>query len=244
MRSRKITDDERGGSRRYGDACAVARALDLVGERWALLVVRELILGPCRFTELRRGLPGISANVLTQRLDGLERAGILRFAVLPPPSSAPVYELTEWGYEAEVIVRALGRWGARSPRPDPTLAFSTASLILSLRTMFDAERGAGFKKRVGLRVEGRNFLARVKKGRLILGEGGIEGADCVLAGRAPTIAALVYADASARALVEAAELDVEGDESVVPKFVRMFSLPQPAPAAGSAVREGASPAIV
>src|SRR3954449_3642338 len=98
--------------RTYGDRCGVARALDVVGERWALLVVRELLLGPKRFTDLRAGLPHVSPNVLSQRLRELEEAGIVRRRKLPPPAGSRVYELTEWGEELEPIVTRLGAWGA------------------------------------------------------------------------------------------------------------------------------------
>src|SRR3954451_22505989 len=135
MKSPKTTKDALTASRRsYEDACGAAHALDLVGERWALLVMRELMLGPKRFSDLRESLPGISANVLTQRLEGLEAAGILMRRKLPPPAATQVYELTEWGYESEPIFQAMGRWAARSPSHDPTLPFSTASLVLSMRT--------------------------------------------------------------------------------------------------------------
>src|SRR5918912_1181169 len=123
MTSQKIT------KRSYADACGAAHALDLVGERWALLVMRELMLGPKRFSDIRAGLPGISANVLTQRLEGLEAAGVLVRRKLPSPASAQVYELTPWGYEAEPIFQALGRWAARSPEHDPSLPFSAVSLM-------------------------------------------------------------------------------------------------------------------
>src|SRR4028118_2042710 len=119
MELQKITSSP--GRRRYDDACGAAHALDLVGERWALLVMRELMLGPKRFSDLRADLPGISANVLTQRLEGLEAAGVLVRRKLPPPASTQAYELTPWGYEAEPIFQVLGRWAARSPGHDPTL---------------------------------------------------------------------------------------------------------------------------
>src|ERR671914_171759 len=101
--------------RTYGDMCGIARALDVIGERWALLIARELILGPKRFTDLRAGISHASPNVLAQRLRELEEAGILRHRKLPPPASAQVYELTEWGLELEPVLQALGRFGARSP---------------------------------------------------------------------------------------------------------------------------------
>jgi DNA-binding HxlR family transcriptional regulator len=103
--------------RTYGDGCAIARALDLVGERWALLVVRELLLGPKCYTDLRTGLPNASPNVLSERLRELERARIVRRRKLPPPAGSRVYELTDWGVELEQIVISLGRWAARSPTP-------------------------------------------------------------------------------------------------------------------------------
>src|ERR1700743_3723951 len=97
------------GKRTYGDSCGIARALDLIGERWALLVVRELILGPKRFTDLRAGLPNLSADVLAQRVRDREQAGLVRRRKLPPPAGARVYELTEWGSELEPVLLALGR---------------------------------------------------------------------------------------------------------------------------------------
>jgi DNA-binding HxlR family transcriptional regulator len=123
MKLEKITEPSEIRQRRtYDDACAAAHALDLVGERWALLVMRELMMGPKRFSDLRSSLPGISANVLTQRLEGLEAAGVLTRRKLPPPVSAQVYELTPWGYESEPIFQALGRWRVRRPmtRPCPS----------------------------------------------------------------------------------------------------------------------------
>src|SRR5436190_12492610 len=103
--------------RSYGDSCGIARALDLIGERWALLVVRELVLGPKRFTDLRAGLPNLSADVLAQRLRELDQAGIVRRRKLPPPAGVKVYELTHWGLELEPVLLDLGRWGSRSPLP-------------------------------------------------------------------------------------------------------------------------------
>src|ERR1700716_1634068 len=101
--------------RNYEDGCAAAHGLALIGERWALLVVRELLLGPKRFTDLRAGLAGISPNVLTQRLEEMERAAIVQRRKLAPPGAAWVYELTEWGQQLEPVVKALGRWASRSP---------------------------------------------------------------------------------------------------------------------------------
>src|ERR1700733_9314856 len=98
-------------SRSYGDACGIARALDVVGERWALLVVRELLFGPQRFSDLRRGLPGASSNMLTDRLRELEAHGVVRRRTLPPPAACSVYELTARGRDLEPTLDALGAWG-------------------------------------------------------------------------------------------------------------------------------------
>src|SRR5690606_34821577 len=153
MKSEKITkSDKHPAKRSYDDACAAAHALDLIGERWSLLVMRELMLGPKRFSDLRADLPGVSANVLTQRLEGLEEAGILRKTKLPPPASVQVYELTDWGYESEPILQALGRWAARSPKHDPNLPISTTSFLLSLKTMMDHDRSSGLRAVIGLRL--------------------------------------------------------------------------------------------
>src|SRR5918997_3158931 len=143
MKLKNVTSVREAARRRYDDACGTAHALDLVGERWALLVMRELMLGPKRYSDLRADLPGISANVLTQGLEGLEAAGVLARRRLPPPASSQVYELTSWGYESEPIFQALGRWAARSPEHDPRLPLSPVSLFLSFRTMFDPARAAG-----------------------------------------------------------------------------------------------------
>ena len=135
MQLEKLTNKRRSEEkRRYEDACGLAHALDLLGERWAMLVLRELAYGPRRFSGLRRDLPGISANVLTQRLNELESRGLVRRTKLPPPASIQVYEATEWGLEAIPTIAALGRWAARSPLHDPTLAMSHVSVIMSLQT--------------------------------------------------------------------------------------------------------------
>src|SRR5581483_9334704 len=122
--------------RTYGDPCGIARALDLVGERWALLLVRELLLGPKRFTDLREGLPGASPNVLAQRLRDLEAGGVLQRRRLGPPASVQVYELTGWGRDLEPVLLELGRWGRRSP-VKRTGALGVDALLVALKTTFD-----------------------------------------------------------------------------------------------------------
>jgi DNA-binding HxlR family transcriptional regulator len=226
MKLEKLTGKSNSRSKRhYEDACATAHALDLVGERWALLVMRELMLGPKRFSDLRESLPGISANVLTQRLEGLEAAGVLVRRKLPPPAAVQVYELTEWGYESEPIFQALGRWAARSPAHDPTLPFSTASLVLSLRTMFNAERAKDMDARIGFHLGEETFLARLAHGRLEIARGPLDGADLILTGAPPVLAGAIYGGQPLEALEQAGVLQVKGDRTLAQKFVRLFPLP-------------------
>ena len=226
MKLRKITRQPDARHRRwYEDACGAAHALDLVGERWALLVMRELMWGPKRFNDLRAGLPGISANVLTQRLAGLEAAGVLVRRRLPPPAGNQVYELTEWGYESEPIFQTLGRWAARSPAHDPTLPFSAASLLLSLRTMLDRPRAAGIDARIGFRLGAETFLGHIADGGVELARGAPEGADVIFTAAPPVLAAAIYGGQKLDALEQAGALRVEGDRTLAERFVTLFPLP-------------------
>ncbi|MFU0507761.1 winged helix-turn-helix transcriptional regulator [Pseudaminobacter sp. NGMCC 1.201702] len=226
MKLEKITQPSNPPPRRsYNDACGMAHALDLIGERWAMLVMRELMLGPKRFGDLRADLPGISANVLTQRLEGLEAAGLLTRRKLPPPASIQVYELTPWGYESEPIFQALGRWAARSPAHDPRLPLSSVSLILSFRTMFDPSRAAGFAARIGLRLGEETFQITIGEGRIEASRDAIEGADVVFTGTAPAIAAAVYGGQPLDALETQGMLSIAGERSVAERFVTLFPLP-------------------
>jgi DNA-binding HxlR family transcriptional regulator len=238
MKLKKITDSVSPPSRRrYDDACGTAHGLDLIGERWALLVMRELMLGPKRFSDLRSDLPGISANVLTQRLEGLEASGLLVRRRLPPPASSQVYELTEWGYEAEPIVQVLGRWAARSPDHDPRMQISAVSIMLSFRTMFDSERARGLKGRIGFRLGDESFLLQLEGGRMQVGRGETAGADVVFTGSAPALAAAVYGGVPFEALAGQGALTVEGDRALAERFTTLFPLPpkveRPAGAADS-----------
>src|SRR3954467_1775540 len=145
MELEKITKRRKSEEkRRYDDACGLAHAMELLGERWAMLVLRELAYGPRRFSELKADLQGISANVLTQRLNELEERRLVRKVKLPPPASVQVYEATEWGQEAVPLIASLGRWAARSPCHDPTLPMSHVSLIMSLQTLLSPELAQGF----------------------------------------------------------------------------------------------------
>ena len=156
--------------RSYGDACGIARALDVVGERWALLVVRELLLGPQRFSDLRRALPNAASNVIADRLRELEGRGVVSRRTLPPPAASSVYELTAWGRDLEPIVLALGNWGLRVPLPPTPTTPSATSVLLFLRTF--ARVGPGAAPMVcRLELDDRVFGVRIEDGRLQV-EGG------------------------------------------------------------------------
>ena len=205
--------------RRYGDACGTAHALELIGERWALLVLRELMLGPRRFTDLKADLPGISANVLTQRLTELERRRLVVRKRLPPPANVQVYEATPWGLEAEPIVQALGRWAARSPGHDPTLPISGVSVLLSFRTMIDEKKAKGIDGRFGFVFGADQYVARIKKGRIKVVRGPVDDADVVFEGPPALLAAVVYGGQPLDMI------DVQGDRELAKKFTTLFPLP-------------------
>lgn len=220
MKLQKLTKERR----RYDDACGTAHALDLIGERWALLIMRELMLGPKRFSDIKADLPGLSGNVLTQRLEGLEASGLLTRRKLPPPANIQVYELTAWGYEAEPIVQSLGRWAARSPAHDPSLPISAVSLMLSFKTMFDAQRAGGLSASIGFRIGEESFMAKIDDGSFSVARGDPSQADVIFTGPAAIIAASVYGGQSFATLQP--NLIVEGDLKLAERFTTLFPLPE------------------
>ena len=217
--TRRAESSVAGDKRRYADACGTAHALELIGDRWTLLVLRELMLGARRFSELRGDLPGISANVLTQRLAELEQRGLVRRRKLPPPASVQVYEATTWGLEAEPIVQALGRWAARSPGHDPTLPISGVSILLSFRTMISEKRAKGVDARIGFRFGPDDYVARIKKGQIRIARGPLDECDVVFSGPPAALAAVVYGGQ----LLDL--MGVTGERALAEKFTTLFVLP-------------------
>ena len=216
MKLQKLTESR---TRAYGDACGTAHGLELIGERWALLVLRELLLGPRRFSDLRADLPGISANVLTQRLAELEGRGLVRRRRLPPPAAVQVYEATGWGLQAREVIGALGRWAARSPAHDPTLPLSAVSLLLSLTNMLNARRAGGFDGTVAFRFGDDVYLAAVAGGEIDVRRGSPDEGQALITARPTDVAAVAYAGAPLD------RLSIDGDKALARRFLRLFALP-------------------
>lgn len=223
MKSHKVTTQAKSPHGRwYGDACGTAFGLELLGERWSLLIVRELMFGPRRFTDIRGNLPGISAKVLTERLAGLEASGVVRRLMAPEPTPAQLYGLTEWGYAAEPIMQEIGRWAAASPLHDPTLPLSPVSFMLSLRTMLEVEAARGMQIAASFAIGTARFTARLADGAMPVERGETASPDLHFeAPSAPPLAAVFYGDVPP----DTAGVRATGDSGLVQRFVRLFNLP-------------------
>ena len=220
MQLEKITTKGRNEEkRRYDDACGLAHALELLGERWAMLVLRELAYGPRRFSELKADLQGISANVLTQRLTELEARGLVRKIKLPPPASVQVYEATEWGLEAVPVIARLGRWAARSPCHDPNQPMSHVSVIMSLQTMLSPELADGMDARVGFRFGDASYVTHVHDGRLDVERGEVVECDVEFIGAPTAIAGVIHGGAPLETI------ETRGDMELAKRFRALFPLP-------------------
>jgi DNA-binding HxlR family transcriptional regulator/putative sterol carrier protein len=217
------------GRRKYHDGCAVAHALDLVGDRWALLVVRELLLGPKRFTDLVSGLPGASPDVLTQRLRELTEAGVVRRRRLTPPAASWVYELTHWGGELEPIVLRLAQWSSRSPGMRYDAPLGTDSLVLSLKALFHGPAAAGLSSTIALHLGQDRFRLSVADGQLAVSRGETDRPDAVLDTDQATLLSLLHTDRPLDEAMASGQLRVAGDRAVVERFRHLFPPPRPVP---------------
>lgn len=215
----------------YDDGCATAHALDLIGERWALLIVRELIPGPKRFSDLKAALPGVSTNILATRLVELEEGHLVVRKRLPPPAASQVYQLTPWGADLEPIIKDLGRWAARSPSLAPGKPMSAASVMLSFRTMFSPARAGDAHMRLGLILGDLPHRAVIANGELTIEIGEINNPDVTVAGDPNLLAGLVYGGLSVDQ-VNAAGLRIAGDVAALQRFATFFPLPDKAEASG------------
>jgi DNA-binding HxlR family transcriptional regulator len=213
--------------RTYGDLCGIARALDVVGERWALLVVRELTLGPKRFTDLRAGLPNVGPDVLAQRLRELDGAGVVRRRTLAPPAGSRVYELTDRGRALEPVLIELGRWGTLAPVPagDPRLGID--STMIALRTLFDAGAAAELAATYELRLGAQVFRAEVQDGEFNLTRAEAPDAHATISSDPMTLAAVLWEGRPLADAERAGDAVVEGDRRAAARFLRLFPLPEP-----------------
>ena len=182
-------------AKRYDQFCPIAHALSLVGERWSLLVVRELLKGPRRYTDLAGGLPGIGTNILATRLRELEAGGVVRKRKLPPPVASTVYELTEYGAGLEEAIHAIARWGARSLGPPES---DDVSIPSGGSTRFPAllypERARGLTETYVIGVDASTFTVRLEDGSLTVELGAADDADLVAHMDMPTVFALASGD--------------------------------------------------
>jgi DNA-binding HxlR family transcriptional regulator len=215
--------------RTYGDMCGIARALDVIGERWALLVVRELILGPKRFTDLRAGLPNIGPDVLSQRLRELEAAGLLARRTLAPPAASRVYELTPRGRALEPVLLALGEWGSAAPIPPGSPQLGVDSTIIALRTLFDARAAGDLAATYELRLGDQVFRARVAGGELELERGEAPDADAKIASDPWPLGGMLWQGYALEDAERAGEASVEGDRRAAKRFLGLFPLSESAP---------------
>jgi DNA-binding HxlR family transcriptional regulator len=213
------------GRRTYGDRCGVARALDLVGERWALLVVRELLLGPKRFTDLRTGLPHVGPDILAQRLRELEDAGLVRRGTLPPPAGSRVYELTERGRELEPVVIALGRFGSVAPFPPGDAAFGVDAVVIALKSLFAPAAADGADATYRLRLGEQDFRVAVAGGQLEVARGDVAAPVATIDTDPGTLASVLWHGRKLDEARRAGDLTATGDRRALARFLRLFPLP-------------------
>jgi DNA-binding HxlR family transcriptional regulator len=206
-------------ARSYGDACPIARALDVIGERWALVVVRELIFGAQRFSDLRRALPGASTNMLTDRLRELEAHGVVRRRILPPPAASAVYELTDRGRDLEPILDTLGAWGSTEPRPEPS-SLTATSVLLFLRGSARARPiPAAMTYRVQL--DDRVWTISTADGQLEVLSHDTAAADATLRTDPETLNSLLHDPAGLDAAIARGAVHTEGNLSALRRLIQV-----------------------
>jgi DNA-binding HxlR family transcriptional regulator len=221
-------------TRSYADACGIARALDVIGERWALLVVRELLLGPQRFSDLRRALPAASSNLIADRLRELQDRGVVVRRKLPPPAASQVYELTEWGRELEPILLALGGWGLRVPLPPEPTTLNATSILLHLRSSIDPGQHT-----YRVELDDQVWTVRATDGRVVVEPGEPAHADGSIRTDPRTLNALLEDPTALPAAVAAGRAQIAGDPA--PLITRRARQP-PSRAAARSARPGGTAA--
>ena len=214
-------------SRSYKQLCGLAYALDVVGERWTLLIIRELMPGPRRFTDLIDGLPGISTNLLSGRLRRLEEQGLIRRRDLPPPAASTVYELTPMGQSLEPMLLELGKWGSQfvpaTPGGDSLLHLG--SYALTLKTFFDPQKARDLHETYELRVDGDVLTVRIADGKIDVWQGESQTPDMVLHAGMPTYMALLLGHLPPQDAIAGGHVRVEGDVQTLTRFLDLCGVP-------------------
>lgn len=214
--------------RSYNQYCAVARGLDVIGDRWTLLLVRELLLGPKRYGDLLAASPGIGTNLLADRLREMETHGLVERATLPPPAGSTVYRLTGEGAELETVVRAIGRWGACCMGPRRTDEhLSPGAYFIAIRERFRPERAAGLREGYEFRVDGRVFEVRVDEGTCTTSEGSANGPAAVFTMSAEALNQVFLGEVTAAQAIAEGIVQVAGDPGALARFQEVFPTPMP-----------------
>lgn len=217
--------------RSYKQYCALARALDVIGERWTLLLIRELLLGPKRYKDLLDGLPGVGTNLLAERLKSLEKLGIVGRTTLPPPAGSTVYELTDLGRRLEPAVFELGRWGAHFLEPrKSTDATDPGWFFVSIRATFRPEAAAELRESYEFQIDGVPFHARVHEGRAWTSQGHATDPDLVVTTDLDSFIGLLSRDLDPGEAVAGGSVALEGDPTALDRFVEIFAWPAAATA--------------
>lgn len=210
-------------ARAHNDGCGIAHASDLLGQRWALLVVRELLLGPKRFTDLRAGIPDLSPNVLGQRLRELTESGIVHKRKLPPPAAAQVYELTEWGSGLEPVVLALGRWATGSPSFPRDAQMGPDSAVLALKSTFDPQAADGLRATYELVLDGLPYSIRVADGKFEASRGEANRPDAIIRTDPATVVDIVFRGRSVSAAARSHDIELEGNKRTAERFLQLLA---------------------
>jgi DNA-binding HxlR family transcriptional regulator len=217
-------------SRSYNQYCGLAYALDIVGERWTILIIRELIAGPRRFTDLVEGLPGISTNLLAERLKSLEQQGMLRRRVLPPPAASTVYELTSLAQALETSLLELGKWGSQfvPPSAEGATVLNVGSYALTLKTFFRPQQAQAVNETYELHIDNEVLRVRIKAGEIDVRQGENQNADVIFYTDMPTYLGLLQRKIQPDEAISGGLIRIEGDPAALTRFLELCGLPDPA----------------
>lgn len=214
-------------TRSYNQYCGLAYALDIIGERWTLLLIRELVAGPRRFKDLMDGLPDVSSNLLTERLKHLEQQRIIRRRVLPPPAGSSVYELTQLGQTLEPVLLELGKWGRQfvPPSPEGVTLLHLGSYALTLKTFFRAELAQGVNETYVLHIDNEVLQVTIHDGEIDVQQGEPRTADMLLCTDMLTYLGLLAGQLQPEAALAAGQMQLQGEIDTLRRFLTLCGLP-------------------